>query len=187
MNKFYSLILFLIALKCYSKILLFLKDRLNSYHKKEWYKYAFLSRKHLVQLSIGDFEDWCCYFLERQDYSDVSIVSTWNDNKYKTITCKKDNTEVYVWCKLTSEVEEISDSYGTVGRPDLQKFIGTIEHDNITQGIVITTGDFTSEALDYVKNLPERFSITLYDGIALSKYHRKIREKEVAMLLQQNI
>lgn len=183
MKQFVTLLLIWVALNLYRKILETLIRNLETFEKKEWYKYAFLSRKHLVQLPIADFEEWCCYFLKRQSYSDINIISTWQDNNYKTISCTNDTEQVYVWCKLTKEIDEKVDDYENIDRSELQKFIGTMEHDNVAEGIVITTGDFNKGALEYVENLPKRFTITLYDGASLSKMHRKMREKEVAMLL----
>lgn len=185
MKQFIIIVLVFIGLKAYSNILKILNEKLNSFHKREWFKYAFLSRKHLVQLSTENFEDWCCDFLNRSGYSNVTITSAWDDNKFKTITCINNGKKVYVWCKLTNEIKETEDDYGTLGRPELQQFVGTMEHDNIAEGIVITTGDFSDEALEYAKKLPKRLSIDLYDGIALTKAHRNLREKEVSLLLQQ--
>lgn len=185
MKQFIIIALIFAALKVYSKLLKILNEKLNKFHKKEWFKYAFLSRKHLVQLSTGNFEDWCSDFLGRLGYKGVTVTSTWNDSKFKTITCMNKGNEVYVLCKLTNEIKEIEDDYGSLGRPELQQFIGTMEHDNITEGIVITTGDFTDQALEYAKGLPGRLSVILYDGVSLTKAHRKLREKEVSLLLQQ--
>ncbi|WP_186429650.1 restriction endonuclease [Clostridium sp. BSD9I1] len=185
MKQFIIIALIFVALKIYSKLLRILNEKLNSFHKKEWFKYAFLSRKHLVQLSIGDFEDWCSDFLVRLGYAGVTITHTWDDNKFKTITCENKGNKVYVWCKLTDEIKEIEDDYAILGRPELQQFIGTMEHDNITEGIVITTGDFNNGALEYLEKLPDRLSVTWYDGVSLTKAHRKLREQEVSLILQQ--
>ena len=185
MNDFAIFSLILVELLIFNKILDFFSLRLKTYHKVNWYKFAFLSRKHLVKLSNGVFENWCVNFLERQGYRDVTIFSVWNDNKYKTITCLSQNEMVYVFCKHTKEITEIEDSYEKLGRPELQKFIGTLEHDNVSKGIVITTGDFTPEANEYAQDLPERITLQLFDGSNLIEEHQKFREKEVSLLLQQ--
>ena len=185
MNQFLIIFFILIVLIIYNKIINLLYSRLKVMHKDNWYKFAFLSRKHLLQLSIGNFEDWCVNFLEIYGYKNVTIIPTWNDCKYKTITCLKDSKKFYVLCKQTKEISEKVDYYEKLGRPELQKFIGTLEHDCISNGIVFTTGDFTNEANEYAQNLPKRISLQLFDGISITKEHRKFREEEISLLLQQ--
>lgn len=185
MVQFLIIFLLLVGLSIYSRIVNLLNLKLESLHKINWYKFAFLSRKHLVKLSTGDFEDWCVNFLERQKYKHVTIVPTWNDTKYKTITCLKASQEYYVFCKQTKEISEKEDDYEKIGKDQLQKFIGTLEHDHISNGIVITTGNFTFRANEYALNLPKRISLQLFDGISVTKEHRKLREEEVSLLIQQ--
>jgi len=185
MNQLLIFFFILIGLIIYNKIINLLNLKLKAVHKKNWYKFAFLSRKHLLKLSIGDFEDWCVTFLERYGYKNIAIIPTWNDSKYKTISCSKKARDFYVFCKQTKEISEKEDDYEKLGRAELQKFIGTLEHDCISNGIVITTGDFTDEANEYTLNLPKRISLQLFDGVTITKDHRKFREKEVSLLLQQ--
>ena len=44
----------------------------------------------------------------------------------------------------------------SVGRPDIQSFVGALAGQHATKGIFITTSDFTAHARDFVKNLPQR-------------------------------
>lgn len=180
-----NLFIIFIALLACNKLLEILNNKLENNNKTEWFKYAFLSRKHLVGLSISYFQDWCVCFLKRLGYSNFKIVPVCKNENYKDIICLKENKTTYVSCILTKEIDEKQDDYFIVGRPELQKFIGTMEHDNIFDGILITTGDFSSDALAYVDSLPEKFSIKLFDGITLTQTHRTLREKEVALLIQQ--
>lgn len=174
-----------IGLSYYSKHLNKLNIELRNNHRSQWLKYGLVSRKHLAELSIGDFENWCFNLLEKLGYKNIEIASSWRYENYKTIISTKYKKTIYVWCKLAKEIDEYSDNYESIGRPDVQRFIGTLEHDNVTDGIIITTGDFTSEALKYVNSLPNKFNISIYDGVALTNTHRAIREKEISLLLQQ--
>lgn len=185
MIQFLIFFLLLVSLLIYNKIIDLLNIKLVAHHKINWYKFAFLSRKHLVELSIGDFEDWCVNFLERQNYKHVTIAATWNDSMYKTITCLKSEQATYVYCKQTKEIDEQEDDFEKFEKPQLQKFVGTLEHDHISNGVIITTGNFTFEASEYAQNLPKRISLQLFDGITITKEHRKLREKEVTLHLQQ--
>jgi restriction system protein len=55
----------------------------------------------------------------------------------------------------------------TVGRPDIQSFVGALAGQQATKGIFITTSDFTSQAREFVKNLPQR--VILIDGDRLAE------------------
>ncbi len=54
---------------------------------------------------------------------------------------------------------------GSVGRPEVQSFVGALVGKHATKGIVITTGQFSKEAEEYVKTVREQ--IILIDGIRL--------------------
>lgn len=56
----------------------------------------------------------------------------------------------------------------TVGRPEIQKFIGALAGKQASKGIFITTSSFSSEARSYVKNLQQK--VILIDGIELTSY-----------------
>jgi restriction system protein len=55
----------------------------------------------------------------------------------------------------------------TVGRPQVQAFVGALTGQQAQKGIFITTSDFSSGALEYVKNLPQR--VILIDGQRLAE------------------
>lgn len=56
----------------------------------------------------------------------------------------------------------------TVGRPELQKFVGALAGQGATKGLFITTAQFTSQARAYVKT-QHTTKIVLVDGLMLSK------------------
>lgn len=51
---------------------------------------------------------------------------------------------------------------GTVGRPEIQKFVGALQGKRAKKGVFITTGSFSGEANDYVKNIEAK--VVLIDG-----------------------
>ncbi|MFI3249866.1 MAG: restriction endonuclease [Eubacteriales bacterium] len=55
----------------------------------------------------------------------------------------------------------------TVGRPEIQKFVGALAGKQATKGIFITTSSFSSEARGYVKSLQQK--VILIDGQELTK------------------
>ena len=56
----------------------------------------------------------------------------------------------------------------SVGRPELQKFVGALEGQRAKKGIFITTSTFTSEAKRYVENIDRR--VVLIEGEQLAEY-----------------
>lgn len=56
----------------------------------------------------------------------------------------------------------------TVGRPDIQKFVGALYGRKAKKGIFITTAAFSKEARDYVEGLESR--VILIDGAQLAEY-----------------
>ncbi len=56
---------------------------------------------------------------------------------------------------------------GTVGRPEIQKFVGALQGKKARKGIFITTSKFSQDAIDYAKNIDPK--IVLIDGEQLSQ------------------
>lgn len=57
---------------------------------------------------------------------------------------------------------------GTVGRPEVQKFVGALHGKRARKGVFITTGSFSTEAKDYVSHIDPR--VVLIDGLELAQY-----------------
>jgi restriction system protein len=57
---------------------------------------------------------------------------------------------------------------GTVGRPEIQKFVGALHGKRASKGVFITTGNFTADAQSYVTQIGSR--IVLIDGAQLASY-----------------
>ena len=55
-----------------------------------------------------------------------------------------------------------------VGRPDLQKFSGSLDGQRASKGVFITTSTFSADAYEYVSRISRR--IVLIDGPTLAKY-----------------
>ena len=56
---------------------------------------------------------------------------------------------------------------GTVGRPVVQAFVGSLEGQHSRRGVLITTSEFSAEARSYVKGIEKR--IILIDGTELAR------------------
>lgn len=57
---------------------------------------------------------------------------------------------------------------GTVGRPEIQKFVGALHGQRAKKGVFITTGTFSSEANAYVRTIDPR--VALVDGAQLAQF-----------------
>jgi restriction system protein len=55
---------------------------------------------------------------------------------------------------------------GTVGRPEVQAFLGSLVGLGATKGVFVTTSTFSHQALEFVKHLPQR--VILIDGERLA-------------------
>jgi restriction system protein len=56
---------------------------------------------------------------------------------------------------------------GTVGRPEIQRFVGALHGKRAKKGVFITTGTFSSEAVGYVDHIDPK--VVLIDGRRLSE------------------
>jgi len=56
---------------------------------------------------------------------------------------------------------------GTVGRPEIQKFVGALHGKRTRKGIFITTSDFTGDALEYARTIDPK--VILIDGKKLAE------------------
>ena len=52
---------------------------------------------------------------------------------------------------------------GTVGRPDIQAFVGALSGQQATRGVFITTSSFSKDARDFARSIPQ-YRVILVDG-----------------------
>jgi len=57
---------------------------------------------------------------------------------------------------------------GTVGRPEIQKFVGALHGKRVRKGVFITTGSFSADAAAYVQTIDPK--VALVDGEQLAEY-----------------
>jgi restriction system protein len=55
----------------------------------------------------------------------------------------------------------------TVGRPEIQKFVGALHGKRAKKGVFLTTSNFSAEAIEYVKTIDPR--VVLIDGMKLAQ------------------
>lgn len=199
-NLYFTLIICLIV----TNLLISITYKLYSkWYNKNYLKYGFLSRFYIYNefsphmgnypfawffayrkpLKPTRFEQWCKYFLKNLGYENFLFISEHYEGSVNLQTVNN-NITTYVSTRLyglSEGYKNINDNYATIGRPEVQKFVGALVHDRIKNGIIITTGDFTSEAIEYIKSLPPEYYVRLIDGITLTKNLRQIRKKEITL------
>jgi restriction system protein len=57
---------------------------------------------------------------------------------------------------------------GTIGRPELMKFVGALKGQKANKGVFITTSKFSNDAMDYVSKIDSK--VVLIDGEQLAEY-----------------
>jgi restriction system protein len=55
----------------------------------------------------------------------------------------------------------------TIGRPEVQKFVGSLVGMGATKGVFVTTSKFSGEAIEYARHLTQR--VILVDGQRLAE------------------
>jgi HJR/Mrr/RecB family endonuclease len=134
-------------------------------------KLGVLSKRDLHDYTPREFENWCAEFIEKQGFTDIKITEDGPDGG-KDIICKKGNDTYYIECKRYS--------YGknAESKADLEvvrKLIGAMEVDGVRNGLIITTGLATDEALEYINTLPKAYNVDLIDGDDLIKQYTNIK------------
>ena len=68
----------------------------------------------------------------------------------------------------------------TIGRPEIQKFAGTLQDQRAKKGIFITTANFTKDAIEYTYKIDSK--IVLIDGKQLTEY---MIDKNIGVTLEK--
>lgn len=178
--KFLLLIAVLILFKIINKYLASSINKIKDKFKEERLMYGLTSRYLLSQLTAKEFEEFCSYYLVKNNYANINTISEAYDGGL-SLTCSDSSfNKIYVSCiKSDAKENNRDDAYSSIGRPTLQKFVGAMAHDKIRNGIVITNRDFTKDAIEYINNLPKSYNIKLVGGVNLSKSCWELRKRNL--------
>lgn len=69
----------------------------------------------------------------------------------------------------------------TVGRPEIQKFVGALQGQRARKGVFITTSNFTKDAIEYAEKVD--VTVVLIDGQRLAEY---MIQNEIGITLKHN-
>lgn len=129
-----------------------LKQQTESERKKKS-----ISQKidELMELTPREFEEYVGQLYHYLGFEDVVVTQYSNDKGIDILLCKED-LKYGIQCKRYK---------GTVGSPDIQKFIGALDHAKADKGIFVTTGMFSFEA----EKMASEHPIELVNRIELAK------------------
>lgn len=121
---------------------------LNTDKRIERRKLTFQDQKLLEQklkrMDPRQFEYFCTDLFKQLGYEAYTTQATADGGK--DIVLKKKRKVTYVECKHFSE-------FSTVGRPIANKLFGVMKADKADEGIIITTGQFTKDCLEFCKKV----------------------------------
>lgn len=136
-----------------------IEDGYNEYVKKKSEMYAqktSIEKKvdELIELTPREFEEYVGQLYRNLGFH--SEVTQYSNDKGIDVILFKDSVKYVIQCKRYK---------GTVGSPEIQKFIGAMEHTKADRGIFVTTGMFSFEA----EKMASEHPIELVNRISLSK------------------
>lgn len=138
---------------------------------KRW-KQGLINLDDIHSLTPREFEFWCGEFLYNQGYSKIEQTPLDPDGG-KDIICVYNNKKTYIECKryIYSNTAKL-----IVDAQICKKLVGAMVHDNVSRGIVITSGIISKNSKEYINSLPDGYYIELYDGERIVKEYKKLRD-----------
>lgn len=126
-------------------------------------KQGIIQVEDLHELTATEFEHWCGSFLDKEGFHNIYVTPDGPDGG-KDIICKKLNEVYYVECKklILNQASKYQIDIEIV-----RQLIGSMVSDSVTNGIIITSGVFTKEAMKYIETLPKLYKILTYNGETL--------------------
>lgn len=112
------------------------------------------------------FEELVAKVMKRAGYVNVQVTQKSGDTGKDILMEDKNGNTIIVECKHQS----------SVGRPVVQKLQGAMIHESGIRknskisGMIVTSGKFSNEAIEYVSAIQAHQEVVLMDGRALKKY-----------------
>ena len=176
-NKLSLLVLLLVLLKVYLyfiRILLSRQKITNLYNK---ISNGLVSVKDLGAVSEDYFAQWCMELLKKLNFKNIQLLSTDQEKNVQVLAFKK-YKKVYIrWLILDSKAIDSEDKSEIICKEEIQRFVGTMEHDNIKFGYFITNSYFSKDGREYAASLPgDIIDLKLINGSELTRIHRQFQK-----------
>jgi len=137
--------------------------------------YTYPQIQKLVNSMTGrQFEIFCCELFKSLGFKAKTTVATCDGGK--DIILFDNNKKIYVECKRWSGSWQI-------GRPEIQKLVGSAVGDKAHGMIFITTGKYNSNAIEYAKKIE---NIQLLDMIDIMSMINKIDVKDIPHIMERS-
>ncbi|WP_180375448.1 restriction endonuclease [Clostridium thermarum] len=174
LEKMFRIISLIVALKIIGMVILDFKAKAKLSNTRNKLNYGLASRRDLSSLSNASFITWSLGILTELGFSNLQVMSYKLSDSYQ-IKAFINGSDAYIkFIKLNPKDTPLDeDDYPTVGRPEVQEFLGTLERDNIKIGYVITNGNFSDEASEFAATMPMGYYVKLVDGCELTRLHRR--------------
>ena len=176
-----ELILFVIGLTAINIYCLF---SINWKDKNWWgvnreYENIIWTRDDLMKFTPYEFELFCGDLMKKLGYKVLNTSQTKDEGK--DIIVIKDGIKTYVECK------QFDDS--TVGRPLLQKLVGSAYADNVESVLFITTSLYTQDACDWMckVNKNTEMNLDIWDCDDLLKIANKAFQSEIKEHIEDTV
>jgi restriction system protein len=111
------------------------------------------------------FEALCQRIFEKSGWGQVERIGMTGDAGRDLIIHSSNKEKIIVECKHQPKT--------SIGRPVVQKLHSAIISSHTNQGIIITTGKFSKQAIEYAKDLSDGTSIQLFDMYKLTELAQK--------------
>lgn len=138
----------------------------NTYIRKE----NIISVDDIHHLTPREFELWVGKILKIIGYSDIQVTNLGPDGG-KDIICKFGDLTTYVECKRY--LDNDSKALYKVDDEIVKKLVGAMIGDNVTNGIICTTGVVTEDAIKFIESLTGDITIEIVDGKSLAQIYNE--------------
>lgn len=150
----------ILATRLSMKIFKYVMNLNNRYKRINRLKEGIVTLEDIYELTPREFESWCKDFLDKEGYTRI-VVSPKGPDGGKDIECKKGTITYYVECK---RYWQNSSARFKVDAAICKKLLGAMAANNVQNGIIMTTGIITKDALAFLRSLPEPYKLEAYDG-----------------------
>lgn len=166
-----TLLLSIYGVNLVYNIFIYINSRIKFTYNIKRLKHGILNIDDIHDLTPNEFEHWCGDFLKKQGFKDVYVTPK-SPDEGKDIVCEKNNKKYYVECKKYANSRNAKFK---VTKNICKKLVGAMVGDGIANGIIITTGIFTKDSLEYINTLPAQYDFILYDGKDLISEYESFR------------
>ena len=132
--------------------------------------------KRLKSYSPNEFEDFVLEFLKKIENSDIGSVSA---------RTRDGGIDGYIrigTLGLADVLFQAKRWQSTVGRPEIQKFVGALHSQKAPHGVFVTTSSFSKDAKEYVNGLEKK--VILIDGEEIVKL---VKGKNLQYLIKEKL